>query len=774
MSTGDTSGSRATTPLVRSLLPSLAVLVILPFCAAVVLLWFQHQERMQTLIAEDAAEIHKDLELILTMQATGLDAAMQSIAADAGVQKALANADADGLLAAWQPVFATLHREHRVTHMYFADRNRTCLLRVHAPTQSGGRIDRFTIREAERTGTTAHGLELGPHGTFTLRVVRPVLAEGKIIGFLELGKEIQEAMSALHGRRETWSQMAVIINKGRLNQHTWEESQLIMGREADWNRMPHHVVTFSSQGHLHDAFAAWVAGAETSVPHLGSGEVDIAGRTWRIVGTPLRDAAGTRVGEMLVMRDITSDRSAVFQKLFLGGLAGILLPAVVLVFVYRLLARANQRIGAQQASLRSERWRLANIIEATRAGTWEWDVMTGAVVVSDRWAQILGYTCQELSPMNRTKWEGLFHPEDLPPTQLLLERHFSHELPFLDHQCRLRHKDGRWIWIHCRGRISTRTVAGKPMLMFGTHSDITARKEGEAERERLTRKQQASELAELMQTNRLVALGTLMAGLAHEFNHPAQVVLLNQRSLRDIVEACVAVAKDQPGYAVGLLSWTEVAALAPTLLDDMESATTYLQELIENVRRYASPDDDATIVVDRQVLAAVATASLRLVSSYARRRQVALASPLNGAAVDADHGCCRLQQVVVNLLINAIQASRPGDTVTLELDQTDAIDRLTICDAGSGIDPLVLDQLGKPFVTTKGDSGGSGLGLFISHHLVTALGGSLSLGSRQPQGTWARVVFNRPNPQPSSLAIPPSADLASDQAAAGTASQPIT
>ncbi len=753
MTSGDTSEQHASTPLVRSLLPSLAVLVILPFCAAMALLWFQHQQRMRALITEDVTEIRKDLELILSLEATGLDSAMQPIAADAGVQKALNSADADGLLACWQPVFSAMHRDHRVTHMYFLDRDRTCRLRVHAPAQRGDRVDRFTVREAERTGKTAYGLELGPRGTFSLRVVRPVFADGKIIGFIELGKEIQEALGALRRHREMWNQMAVIINKGRLDQRAWEESQLLLGREADWDRMPHHVVVFSSQGHLPDAFAAWVAGADTSVPHQGDGEVRIGDRFWRIVGTPLRDAAGVRVGEMLVMRDITIDRKALVQELVLGGSAGLLLPTVVLAFVYRLLTKADRRIRAQQANLRNERWRLANIIEATRAGTWEWDVMTGSVVVSERWAQILGYTSQELAPMSRAAWEALYHPDDLESAKTLLERHFSNELPFFDHQCRLRHKDGRWIWIHCRGRISTRSIAGRPMLMCGTHSDITARKEGEAERERLTRLQQASELSELMQTNRLVALGTLMAGLAHEFNHPAQVVILNQRSLRDIVEACVDVAKDRPGNAIGLLTWNEVSALAPTLLEDMESATTYLQELIENVRSFASPNDEACAVIDRATLTSIAVASLRLVASYARRSQVALSSPLLGLATGPTTCCCRLQQVVVNLLINAIQASQPGDTVTLVMEQDDAGIRLIICDHGIGIDLRVVDQLGRSIVTTKADSGGSGLGLFISHHLVTGLGGTLTLAPRQPRGTQACVAFSQHTTRPAAQQI---------------------
>ncbi|MEK7415640.1 MAG: ATP-binding protein [Planctomycetota bacterium] len=736
---------RPTTSLVRRLFPSLVVLVLIPLCAAVVLLWHQHQERMEELIAEEAASMTKDLEMILSLQAAGLATVIQPIAADVRAQQNLSDANADDLLRAWRPVFAAMQRDNHVTHLYFYDRNRVCLLRVHAPDQRGDRIDRHTILEAEHTGKMSYGMEFGPRGTFTLRVVQPIFGNGKIIGYVEVGKEIEKALRTLHGLKAGWSQLAVVVQKARLDRQAWEKNQSQHGREANWGRLHHYVVVFASQGHLPDAFAAWVdTPSNMSVPHRGETEVVHADKLWRILPTPLLDVSGARIGDLLAMRDITENQHALIRQLVVSVILGLLLLGLVLTFIYRLLARADLRISAQQALVRNERWRLASIIEATRAGTWEWDIRTGSVIISERWAHMLGYSCEELGAMNRSTWEGLFHPDDLRTAKELLDRHFSGALPFLVHEGRLKHKDGHWVWILCRGRCLNHTDVNEPQLMFGTHMDITARKESEEERERLRKMQQASERAEILQSNRLVALGTLMAGLAHEFNHPAQVVLLNQRSLRAIVEACVAVAKTQPGNASGLLTWNEIAELAPSLLDDMELATTYLQELIENVRGYASPNDNESDRIDSAVMIAVSVASLRLVSSYARRRQVALASPLIGATTVANVGCSRLQQVVVNLLINAIQASKPGDTVSLELDQADGTNRLIISDAGGGIDPQVIDRLGKPFVTTKSSTGGSGLGLYICHLLVTELGGTLALAPRLPHGTRACVEFPYP------------------------------
>ncbi|MCX6279522.1 MAG: PAS domain S-box protein [Bacteroidetes bacterium] len=127
-------------------------------------------------------------------------------------------------------------------------------------------------------------------------------------------------------------------------------------------------------------------------------------------------------------------------------------------------------------ALREERWRLANIVEATRAGTWEWNVQTGEAVFNDMWAEMVGYTIEELSPTNLNTWQSLVHPDDLVKSNKLLDRHYTGEITYYDCECRIKHKDGRWIWIHDRGRVITRTCEGKPLLMFGAHSDISDRK----------------------------------------------------------------------------------------------------------------------------------------------------------------------------------------------------------------------------------------------------------------------------------------------------------
>lgn len=129
-----------------------------------------------------------------------------------------------------------------------------------------------------------------------------------------------------------------------------------------------------------------------------------------------------------------------------------------------------------EAAILIEKERLSNIIDGTNVGTWEWNVQTGETVFNERWAGMIGYTLAELEPISIETWTRLVHKEDLVLSIELLEKHFRGEQPYYECEARLRHKNGSWVWVLDRGRVATWTTDGKPLLMSGTHQEITARK----------------------------------------------------------------------------------------------------------------------------------------------------------------------------------------------------------------------------------------------------------------------------------------------------------
>uniref|UniRef100_UPI0035ADA16D CHASE domain-containing protein n=1 Tax=Hylemonella sp. TaxID=2066020 RepID=UPI0035ADA16D len=141
--------------------------------------------------------------------------------------------------------------------------------------------------------------------------------------------------------------------------------------------------------------------------------------------------------------------------------------------------RALRTASAMNTELLLERTRLSAILDGTQVGTWEWNVQTGATTFNEEWARIVGYTLQELAPINIDTWMKLAHPDDLQRSAQALQAHFDGSASRYEVEARMRHKLGHWVWVLDRGKVTSWTADGKPLMMYGTHQDITERKQQE-------------------------------------------------------------------------------------------------------------------------------------------------------------------------------------------------------------------------------------------------------------------------------------------------------
>ena len=100
----------------------------------------------------------------------------------------------------------------------------------------------------------------------------------------------------------------------------------------------------------------------------------------------------------------------------------------------------------------TQKKRLVYILKGTNVGTWEWNIQTGETVFDERWAEIIGYQLEEISPLSIETWRKFSHPDDLIVSDELLEKHFSGELDYYECESRMKHKNGDWKWIliHCQ------------------------------------------------------------------------------------------------------------------------------------------------------------------------------------------------------------------------------------------------------------------------------------------------------------------------------------
>lgn len=125
--------------------------------------------------------------------------------------------------------------------------------------------------------------------------------------------------------------------------------------------------------------------------------------------------------------------------------------------------------------------RLELVIEAAAVGVWDWEVQTGEVAFNKRWAEISGYTPEELTPMTFEIWKDGVHPDDGPMVLERIEKHLDGTLDFFSAELRIRHKDGGYVWALASGRVVEWDSGGRPIRMLGAYFDITERKASEHE-----------------------------------------------------------------------------------------------------------------------------------------------------------------------------------------------------------------------------------------------------------------------------------------------------
>jgi len=430
-------------PVLRRMLPFLSVMILALFVGAGLLLRQQHHARLVGRTALESSAVAQSFKNSLEQQARGLVMAAQIIALDARVREALSAKDTERLLTDWQGLFETLHRQLSLSHFYFFDTNRFCLLRVHKPEMRGDKIRRFTAMEAERTRKPAWGIELGPLGTFTLRMVQPVFDGERLVGYIELGKEIEDVLQGLH--TQTRLQIAVSIKKEAIQRETWEAGMRMLGREADWERLHHSVIIYASQGHMPDLFAQLADhGPSGSHVHVATDqEVADGSREWRATISPLSDASGKELGDLIVMNDITAIKAAFNREMTLGGSVGAVLMAALFGLTFVMLRRTDAGIRTQQAKFLESEAKYRQLIENTHDIIYSMTSEGLFTYVSQMWTTILGHQVADVEGHSFTEF---VHPDDVPDCYAFLQKVITSRQRQQGVAYRVRHKNSEWRW----------------------------------------------------------------------------------------------------------------------------------------------------------------------------------------------------------------------------------------------------------------------------------------------------------------------------------------
>ena len=403
------------------------------------------------------------------------------------------------------------------------------------------------------------------------------------------------------------------------------------------------------------------------------------------------------------------------------------------------------RYGQKTAQLGTRERRLISILDGTDVGTWEWHIPTGMLTINERWAGILGYTREELSPITLETWKQLTHPEDLHTASDRIERHFSGTLARYECEFRMRHKTGHWVWILDRGRVAERGTDGSILLMAGTHQDITERKIAEDElllhRHHLKElvASRTSELAKAKEAAEAanMAKSAFLANMSHEIRTPMNAIIgmahiLQRRGLSEEQRDCVDKINTAAEHLLGVVT------------DILDLSKIEAGKLVIEEKRVDIP----------QILAHTRT----LLSDQLQRKGLNLIFEALAIPDDLIGDPAHLQQAMLNLASNAVKFTEHGSItlcVSTEQESGDNVMiRFEVRDTGIGVTPETLARLFKPFEQADNSNtrryGGTGLGLSITRHLARNMGGDVGAESAPGEGStfWFTAQLKRRTSEP--------------------------
>ncbi len=380
---------------------------------------------------------------------------------------------------------------------------------------------------------------------------------------------------------------------------------------------------------------------------------------------------------------------------------------------------ASQQAGISHAQ-RVARDRYQSNVRGPDDGIWDWDLETGVLYYSHRWKQQLGYTSREIDDSVQ-EWFSRIHADDLAEHQDLLNSHLDGHTPFFRNEYRIRHKDGSYRWMLCRGTV-TRDADGQPSRLSGTHQDISELKTSDKARD--------DREDRVKQAQKMEAIGRLAGGIAHDFNNLMMIML---------------------GYTRLLLKKVPSDSEYRGDLEEIKKAGEQASLLTRQLLAFGRKEPDRPIELDVcEILRSMDSMIRVLIGEDVVLEILAPTTPL---PIFADPG--RIEQILLNLAANGRDAMPQGGELRVharatELNREAALERgllngsfveLTVSDTGSGMDQETKEKLFEPFFTTKTEAEGNGLGLSTAHSIVERYRGSITVTSEPGNGACFEILL---------------------------------
>jgi PAS domain S-box-containing protein len=309
-----------------------------------------------------------------------------------------------------------------------------------------------------------------------------------------------------------------------------------------------------------------------------------------------------------------------------------------------------------------------------------------------------------------------------------------------------------------RQQIEARLIAEEELMEYRDHlKDLVERRTSQLTtanrklRQEIKERKSAEEEAnlrqeQLFQAAKMASLGTLVSGVAHEINNPISSVMLNAPILQKVWWGVGPVldehCRTNGEFRIANMNYTQLAKRIPPLLSGIIEGAKRVKTIVNDLKEFSRQTPSE--LIDSVDINDTTKAAIGLVSNLIRKstNQFSVNYDLNVPPIKGNTQ--RIEQVVINLLVNACQSltdNRKCISVSTSYDRKLNSAIIEIQDQGEGMSPEILKRIRDPFFTTKRDSGGTGLGLAISDRIISDHGGRLVFESVSGEGTTVRVFF---------------------------------
>lgn len=711
----------------KILIPMAATLCVFIAVFLLAAQWYLHQE-MRRELQRRQKTVHNLFGEMVEQRTHLMKSFLQQVLRDRQLQAAMETADRGRLLTLSESMVGPLRPDGAISHFYYIRPDAQVFLRVYQPERFGDVVTRRTFALAREGGTVASGVELGPLGTFTLRVVAPWKVDGRLLGYVEVGEDIGYLIRRLSDIGQF--RFLMTLRKDYLDSASWARGMSLFGREGDWNRYPDRVVVQQNLPGISPELDAILADGRVAEEEIFLRD---DGRVFYGNFLPLTDVGCRRVGELLVMHDVTvtlrefrmAMAAAILFCFLLGG--GLMLTTSVGVErLDRKLALTRRRLEREVTRTLEANDRLEQEVHERRlAESALAEARDGLEVrVAERTAELAGIL--------RSVEDILFAVDEGGRIVLL---NGSAEA-FLG--CTHRESQGRRI----------EEVIAHPVLLDQVREALRQRRSTGSFDFRLPGPEEKKD--RIMQA-RISVIGERegdfggIAFLVHDVTEEREMDRLKNEFISTAAHELRTPMTTILGYSELLLthegfSPEEEREFLTLIREKAEGISALLDDLLDLSRLESGrPIEIHRVPVRAEEIIRPVVAHYRKI---ARNHSFQLELADGEATVSADPG--KIGQVMENLLSNAVKYSPGGGLVRIAGRGDGGAYQITVRDEGIGMTPDQTRQAFQKFY--RADSSdtavhGTGLGLTIVQHIVEAHGGRVWMESRFGEGTAVHFVL---------------------------------